>query len=372
MALSKSDLHLDETFHREALQILENIPLYNPQEISKKIRKIRYVGQEQAVMAVSLMAFRHITRLRNIFLKKINPEKLPPKANMLFVGPTGCGKTYLAEILFRDILKLPTVIVDLTNYSETGYVGQDVCSIITRLLYAADLNPIKASFGVVCLDEFDKIASGQNNAVFAGAGTTKDVSGLGVQRELLKILESSQLVIPLELNHSDFSPKTLISSEHMAFIACGAFSGLKGIIEQSSKEHIGFGRRAPAMSYNKIAVSYTQEDVELTRNFLDYGFLPELIGRFKRVIPFMALSRQQLKDILHGKVLDQYKLEFELAGIALKIHEDVLAAVIEESLKRETGARGLEAALIKHLEKAAYKAYSEKDVKGITLLIKNL
>jgi ATP-dependent Clp protease ATP-binding subunit ClpX len=371
MALPKSDLRIDENFYREAITILENIPLYNPEEITKKIRRIHYVGQDQAIMAASLMAFRHVARLRNIFIKKIDPSKLPPKTNMLFVGPTGCGKTYLVEILFRNIFKLPTVIVDMTNYSETGYVGQDVSSIITRLLYAAELNPIKASFGVVCLDEFDKIASGQNNAVFAGAGTTKDVSGLGVQRELLKIVESNQLVIPLELNHADYSPKTLISSTHIAFIACGAFSGLKGIIEQGKSEHIGFGREALSSSWNKIAVNYTTEDVDLAKNFMAYGFLPELIGRFKRYIPFQALTKEQLKSILTGKVLAQYTHEFELEGIKLKIEDSVLNTIIEESLKKETGARGLEASFIKYLEKAAYKAYSTTNVKCVQLVMKN-
>jgi ATP-dependent Clp protease ATP-binding subunit ClpX len=371
MALPRSDLRLDENFYREAVQILEGLPVYTPEEITRKIRKSMYVGQEQAITATSLMAYRHLARLRNIFIKKIDHRKLPPKTNMLFVGPTGCGKTYLIEILFRDILKLPTVIVDMTNYSETGYVGQDVTSIITRLLYAADLNPIKAGFGIVCLDEFDKIASGQNNAVFAGAGTTKDVSGLGVQRELLKILESTQLVIPLELNHADYSPRTLLSSAHIAFIACGAFSGLKGIIERENKESIGFGRQLPAGAYDRIAVSYTSSDVDLAKNFLHYGFLPELIGRFKRYIPFQALSREQLKAILNGKILKQYVHEFELEGITLSVSDAVLKRIIEESIKKETGARGLEASFIQYLEQAAYKAYSGKDVKQIHLLLKN-
>jgi ATP-dependent Clp protease ATP-binding subunit ClpX len=371
MALPQSDLRLDENFYREAIQILESIPGYTPEEITKKIRNCLYVGQEQAVRAVSLMAYRHLTRLRNIFIKNIDPRELPPKTNMLFVGPTGCGKTYLVEILFRDIFKLPTVIVDMTNYSETGYVGQDVSSIITRLLYAADLNPVKAGFGIVCLDEFDKIASGQNNAVFAGAGTTKDVSGLGVQRELLKILESTQLVIPLELNHADYSPKTLLSSSHIAFIACGAFSGLKGIIEQGNKEHIGFGRQAIAGDFNLIAVSYTSEEVDLAKNFLSYGFLPELIGRFKRYIPFQALSHEQLKSILHGKVLKQYIHEFKLEGIRLSISESVLNRVIEESLRKETGARGLEATFIAYLEQGAYNAYSARNVKQLHLRVKD-
>jgi ATP-dependent Clp protease ATP-binding subunit ClpX len=371
MAMPRGDGRLDENFYREAVGILESVPRYTPEQITKKIKSNMYVGQEQAVTAVSLMAFRHLARLRNIFIKKIEPEKLPPKTNMLFVGPTGCGKTYLVEILFRDIFKLPTVIVDMTNYSETGYVGQDVSSIITRLLYAADLNPVKAGFGIVCLDEFDKIASGQNNAVFAGAGTTKDVSGLGVQRELLKILESTQLVIPLELNHADYSPKTLLSSSNIAFIACGAFSGLKGIIEQGDREHIGFGRQAMTGAQGRIAVSYTSEEVDLAKNFLSYGFLPELMGRFKRYIPFQALSHDQLKSILHGKVLKQYIHEFELEGIKLSIAESVLTKVIEESMRKETGARGLEASFIAYLEKGAYKAYSAEGVQQLHLCVKN-
>jgi ATP-dependent protease HslVU (ClpYQ) ATPase subunit len=137
------------------------------------------------------MAYRHVRRVKRIYLDGAKREQLLPKSNTLLVGPTGCGKTHLVELLFQQILRLPTVIIDLTTYSETGYVGQDPSTILTRLLHAADDNPLLASIGIVCLDEFDKIASGQNNAIFAGAGTTKDVTGLGVQRELLKLREVS-------------------------------------------------------------------------------------------------------------------------------------------------------------------------------------
>ncbi|MEW5815384.1 MAG: AAA family ATPase [Spirochaetota bacterium] len=224
---------------------------------SRATSAVADVGQERAVRAICLHTYRHISRLHGVYLRSKGRELLPPKTNMLFVGPTGCGKTYLVEILFRDIMELPTVVVDMTGFSETGYVGQDVNSILIRLLYAADMNLALAAIGVVCLDEFDKLSSGQNNAVFAGAGTTKNVSGLGVQRELLKMLESIEMPVSLEYTHSDYAPKAMVSTQDIAFIACGAFSGLKTSIERSGKEYIGFGREPLSGSQDRIAVSYT-------------------------------------------------------------------------------------------------------------------
>ncbi len=160
---------------------LEPLP---PVEAYRAIEARGYRGQEAARRALCLMAYRHVRRIRRIYVEGLPREALPPKANHLLLGPTGCGKTFLVELLFREVLKLPTVVVDITTFSETGYVGNDVGTILTRLVHAAGGSPLLASVGVVCLDEFDKIASGQNNAVFAGAGTTKDVTGLGVQREL--------------------------------------------------------------------------------------------------------------------------------------------------------------------------------------------
>jgi ATP-dependent Clp protease ATP-binding subunit ClpX len=356
----------DENLREEAAQFLNSLPRLTPAEYEKAIRARYYVAQDAAVRAVSLTAFRHIERLRRIFCDRVPAAALPPKTNLLFVGPTGCGKTYLVEILFRDILKIPTVIVDMTNYSETGYVGQDVPSILTRLLYAAEFNPVRAGLGIVCLDEFDKLASGQNNAVFAGAGTTKDVSGLGVQRELLKLLERAEIAVPVEVTHSDYAPRIMVSTEHIAFIACGAFSGLKGLIERTTAG-IGFGREALGEDPARIAVTYTVDEVELTRHFLQYGFLPELIGRFQRVLPFHALQETELARILKEKVLRGYKKEFALAGMKLEVKPEVLKKIVGESVKKETGARALESALIRLLEDAAFEAYSTPGVKKIVL-----
>jgi ATP-dependent Clp protease ATP-binding subunit ClpX len=305
-----------------------------------------------------------------VWLEGARREDLPPKTTMLFVGPTGCGKTYLVEILFRDILKLPTVVIDMTGFSETGYVGQDVTTILTRLLYAADMSLACAATGIVCLDEFDKLASGQNNAVFSGAGTTKDVSGLGVQRELLKMLESIEIPVPLEYTHSDSAPRAVMSTQDVGFIACGAFSGLKGMIDQAGSAHIGFGRSPLSGDQERIAVSYTEEDVMLARNFMSYGFLPELIGRFRRIVPFRALTRGELSRILRSTLLAQYTNEFVLEGKELVVSDDVLEKIVEESLRKETGARALEASFMRYLEEAAFESFSEPASRRVSLRVR--
>ncbi|MGA2612873.1 MAG: AAA family ATPase [Spirochaetia bacterium] len=351
---------------------MRTIPVLLPREIETHIASCGYVGQLKAVRAISLGAYRHISRLRRIWLEGARRETLPPKTTMLFVGPTGCGKTYLVEILFRDILRLPTVVIDMTGFSETGYVGQDVNSILTRLLYAADMSIAYAAIGVVCLDEFDKLASGQNSAVFSGAGTTKDVSGLGVQRELLKMLESIEMPVPLEYTHSDYAPKAVMSTQDIGFIACGAFSGLKGMIDQGNTEHIGFGREPIGGELGKIAVSYSEDDVTLARNFMNYGFLPELIGRFRRIVPFQALTRDQLAEILRSSLVTQYMNEFHLEGKELVIEDKVLERIVEESVRKETGARALEASFIRYLEEAAFESFSEPSSRRVSLrLVEN-
>jgi ATP-dependent Clp protease ATP-binding subunit ClpX len=362
---SRPWMHRPQDRPEELKDFIATIPQQTPQETLDSIRRWGYIGQDQAVKAVCLWAYRHTSRLKKIHLQGVSRQDLPAKTNMLFVGPTGCGKTYLIELLFRDILSLPTVIVDITGYSETGYIGQDVSSILTRLLYAARFSPELASVGVVCLDEFDKIASGQNNALFAGAGTTKDVSGLGVQRELLKLLESAEIAVPTELSHSEYAPRMMFCTRDIVFVASGAFSGLKGLIESSGSERIGFGRRPLAGAQDRIAVSYTSDEMDMVRNFQNYGFLPELIGRFQRIVPFQALSAGELKSILKDSVLEAYRNEFKLEGITLEVEEKVLDTIVKRSLKMETGARGIDSAFIQYLEDAAFETYSHPGVSRV-------
>jgi len=346
------------------IKFVRELPVPSPRQIFARLEELGYRGQHEARRALALMAYRHVRRVKRIHLDGARREHLLPKSNTLLIGPTGCGKTYLIELLFQQILRLPTVIIDITTYSETGYVGQDPSTILTRLLHAADDNPLLASIGIVCLDEFDKIASGQNNAVFAGsgAGTTKDVTGMGVQRELLKMLESSEVVVPLEITHSTYGDHIVMSTADVAFITAGAFSGFHQVARnRAARDRIGFGRdsTARAGTADAIAVSFTSEEVEQIANFQAFGFLPELLARFSRFVPFAALDAGTLMDILRTNVIEKLAYEFDDEGFELVVEPDVLDYVVAEGLRRETGARGLASVLTRHLEHAAFDAFAE-------------
>ena len=340
------------------IKFIRELPTLTPVEMFDLLGERGYRGQDTARRALCLMAYRHVQRVRRLHLEGADRDELPPKSNYLLLGPTGCGKTHLIELLFGEILRLPTALVDVTTYSETGYVGQDPCTILTRLLHAADENAMLASIGIVCLDEFDKISSGQNNAIFAGAGTTKDVTGMGVQRELLKMLEASEVVVPLELTHSTYGDHVVLSTADISFVAAGAFSGFQQIA-QRRRDTIGFGRAAASnkIASDAIAVDFASEDVESIANFQTYGFLPELIARFTRVIPFSPLSRATLKEILQSDVVARMGAEFALEGFELEVEDSVLETIIDEAVSRETGARGLSSTLTRHLEEAAFSAF---------------
>ncbi|HEY4179003.1 MAG TPA: AAA family ATPase [Kofleriaceae bacterium] len=341
------------------IKFVRELPCPSPQAMFQSLHDAGYRGQDAARRALCLMAYRHVRRIKRIYVDGIDRTELPRKSNFLCVGPTGSGKTFLVETLFGKILKLPTALVDITTYSETGYVGQDPSTILTRLLHAADENPMLASIGIVCLDEFDKIASGQNNAIFAGAGTTKDVTGMGVQRELLKMLESSEVVVPLDLTHSSYADHVVMSTADIAFIAAGAFSGFQQIAHRRAmRDQIGFGRdQGSAYDSDAIAVDFTADQVENIANFQSYGFLPELVARFTRVVPFRALDKGTLVDILRADVIGRMTKEFKLEGFELLIDEAVLDHIVADALRRETGARGLASTLTRQLEDAAFGAF---------------
>lgn len=336
----------------EFYKFIESLPMPSPKDMFDRLTELGYKSQEEARRAVCLLAYRHLRRIKKVHLEGVERRKIPPKSNILLMGPTGCGKTFLVELLFREILKLPTVIIDITGFTETGYVGRDVITILTSLIKAANDDPMKASVGIVCIDEFDKLASTQNVARFEGQGTTKDVAGYGVQKELLKLLSSSIVDVPLEYNNTYYSSYVRMATDDITFIACGAFSGFKGMVA-SDDPRIGF-RRQDAEEWDEIAYYLREEEINNIYNFQSYGFLPELAARFSRVCALAPLSRSTLRQILSENVLPRFVNEFRAEGLALKVDDAVLDRIVDRAVERRTGARALEAELTRLLEKAAF------------------
>jgi ATP-dependent Clp protease ATP-binding subunit ClpX len=335
-----------ETFR----DFIHSLPMIAPPEIADRLEQLGYKGQEEPRRALSLMAYRHIRRLKRLHVHNENRRHLPPKQNTLMVGPTGCGKTFLVELLFQQIFQLPTVIVDITSFTESGYIGDDVNTILTRLVFAAEGNILMASCGIVCLDEFDKLASSTSNSRFAGEGTTKDVSGYGVQRELLKIVEGADVMVPMDYGYSAYGQRAPISTRDIPFIACGTFSGMDELLKNESKS-IGFHGRN---GNRNDARSPVLEEIEM---FQRYGFLPELLGRFARIVRFQPLPAETLRRILLDNVLPQFVREFKVEGLNLNVTENAINHIVERSLKRGTGARGLHAGLIAAIEQAAFESF---------------
>jgi ATP-dependent Clp protease ATP-binding subunit ClpX len=339
---------------------VNHLPVLPPIEIVAELERRGYKGQEEQRRAVALMAYRHIRRLKRVYVQDEDPRSLPPKQNLLMAGPTGCGKTFLVELLFQHIFKLPTVIVDITSFTESGYIGDDVRTILTRLIESAGSEPYLAAIGVVCLDEFDKIAASSSNARFAGQGTTKDVSGYGVQRELLAMLEGKELMIPMDYGFSEFGQRAKISTRNIPFIACGAFSGFDELLKQ--RGGIGFNNKEEI--HNELSI-------EEVTSFQKFGFLPELIGRFARIITFPALPEETLKHILTDNIIPQFQNEFAGEELQLAITDEALNFLVKRSRKRATGARGLHTELVKAIEQAAFETFGREKNSVITITCSN-
>ncbi len=336
---------------REAFRdFIHSLPMIAPPEIADRLEQLGYKGQEEPRRALSLMAYRHIRRLKRLHVHNENRRHLPPKQNTLMVGPTGCGKTFLVELLFQQIFQLPTVIVDITSFTESGYIGDDVNTILTRLIFAAEGNVLMATCGIVCLDEFDKLASSTSNSRFAGEGTTKDVSGYGVQRELLKIVEGADVMVPMDYGYSAYGQRAPVSTRDIPFIACGTFSGMDELLKNETKS-IGFRGKDASRADGQSPVL---EEIEM---FQRYGFLPELLGRFARIVRFLPLPAETLRRILLDNVLPQFVREFKVEGLNLNVTENAINHIVERSLKRGTGARGLHSGLITAIEQAAFETF---------------
>jgi ATP-dependent Clp protease ATP-binding subunit ClpX len=345
---------------------LAQVGISSPRDVERRLIEAGYRGQERARRAAAVLAYRHLQRARRVYEGKVRPDRLPPRENVLFLGPTGCGKTYLAELLFRHILKVPTVTVDITQFSETGYVGEDVSSLMTRLYQAAEEDLAWTACGVICIDEFDKVAGARTSARFGGTGSTKDVSGYGVQRGLLTLLSGATARFSTDGELTAMSERVELPMDCVSFICCGAFSGLNAMKDMAGGRQLGFHHDPKVRKDGQIAAGFEESLLEDVTSFAHYGMLPELIGRFTRLVAFDPLGRAELSSILEDNLLQAYVREFRMEGLKLEVDLDVRDHIIDGAIRRQTGARGLRSALAPYLERAAFEHFGA-DTEGTTV-----
>ena len=315
------------------------------------------IGQDYAKKVMSVAVYNHYKRVATDTMDEIEIDK----SNMLMIGPTGSGKTYLVKTLAR-LLKVPLAITDATSLTEAGYIGDDVESVLSKLLQAADNDVDRAEHGIVFIDEIDKIAKKQNT-------NSRDVSGESVQQGLLKLLEGAEVEVPVGATSKNaMVPLTTINTRNILFICGGAFPNLEGIIKKRlmKKTSIGFGADLKDRfdEEENIIAQVTNEDLR------EYGFIPEFIGRLPMIFTLEGLTKEMLVKILKepkNAILKQYQKLLELDEVKLEFDEGALEAIAEQALKKKTGARALRAIIEKFMLDIMYEIPKDDTIGSVTI-----
>ena len=337
-------------------EIESTLKLLKPLEIIEHLNEY-VIGQEDAKKVLAVAVYNHYKRLLH---KEVDSEVEIEKSNVILVGETGTGKTLLAKSIAK-LLNVPFCIADATVLTEAGYVGEDVESILSRLLQAADFDVDSAERGIVFIDEIDKVARKSDNP-----SITRDVSGEGVQQAMLKLLEGAVVSVPPQGGRKHPEQKMIqIQTKNILFVCGGAFDGIKKIIERRVKtQAIGFNSADNGMKNDENLLSYVNQlDIK------KYGLIPELIGRFPVLTYLNPLDEKTLRLILSdpkNALVKQYKKLFELDNIELKIEDKVLDYIVEKAIELKLGARGLRSICEAILTDAMFDAPS-LEVKEMTI-----